>query len=296
MTAPPMRLLPNLPDTPAGSRRRVGYGLTTVPAVSRVVETDKARLVWSADGKTVVTTLRAQPSALWALEGDALLGSAAAASRNEIRVNRLLSSEPPPVAFPRPVASSSRSLSLTVEAIQGDPLGPKFPLALPRQDLEGLIDLVDALGSYAPQRPWFRRLDVSGRLRGHVDEGLLTRRDADAVEAFARTGIGWQFAHGDVTARNVLRGEDGRLVLIDWEWAGLYPVGYEQAFLWVTLIDVAGGRQAVTDGLPRQVARGFVLSALLVELLHLHLWLRGPRHEFVANHERTLGDLLVRIR
>ena len=49
-----------------------------------------------------------------------------------------------------------------------------------------------------------------------------------------------RFAHGDVTARNVLQAPDG-MVLIDWGWAGLYPEAYDEAFLWFSLVDVPGG-------------------------------------------------------
>lgn len=35
------------------------------------------------------------------------------------------------------------------------------------------------------------------------------------------------FCHGDITARNVLRAASGAPVLIDWEWAGLYPRGWD---------------------------------------------------------------------
>jgi hypothetical protein len=264
--------------------------------VSRVVETNKARLTWSADGTSVTKTLLSTPTAAWALRGDALLGSAAAALDNEIRVNQLLAGLPPPVEVPRHISSSRRAPSLTVHAVDGDPLGPKFPLTLGSGEIDGLIELVASLGAYRPQRPWFRQLDLAGRMRQHVDEGLLVRSDAAAVEAFARTGVDWQFAHGDVTARNVLRDERGQMVLIDWEWAGLYPRGYEQAFLWVTLIDVPGGRLAVEDELAPSLLRGFTLSAILIELLHLHLWLQRPRAAFTANHERALEDLLASVR
>jgi hypothetical protein len=87
--------------------------------------------------------------------------------------------------------------------------------------------------------------------------------------------IKWVFAHGDITPRNVLDGPDG-LVLIDWEWAGLYPDGYELAFLWFVLVDRPGGREAVESQI-RPEPRTFWLSALLIELLHLEF---GVDEEF----------------
>jgi hypothetical protein len=44
--------------------------------------------------------------------------------------------------------------------------------------------------------------------------------------------------------RNVLVGPDG-VVLIDWEWAGLYPEGYEVAFFWYVLADLPNARKTV---------------------------------------------------
>ncbi len=106
--------------------------------------------------------------------------------------------------------------------------------------------LVSKLEPYRPRRRWFRRVRHDRRLRRHVDEGLITVSDAQAVAALAACNpLRYRFTHGDVTARNVVRDSTGRLVLIDWEWAGLYPTGYELAFLWLSLVDVAGGREIV---------------------------------------------------
>ena len=47
------------------------------------------------------------------------------------------------------------------DAVQGAPLGPKFPDSLGPADLEGLVGLASALGAYRPRRHWFRRLYIS---------------------------------------------------------------------------------------------------------------------------------------
>ena len=106
-------------------------------------------------------------------------------------------------------------------------------------------------------------------------------------------GRKWHFAHGDITARNVLRDRDGRSVLIDWEWAGLYPVGYELAFCgppWSTSRPGERGGAAV----PACYEAGFMLSATMVHLLHLQMW-RRP-HPLVARYEETLAELLSAVR
>ena len=195
------------------------------------------------------------------------------------------------------MASSTRDRSLTVGAVEGDPLGPKFPLALGAGEVDELVKLVEALRSYRPRRRWFRRFDIDRRLRLHIDEGLITASDAQAVADLAsRHPLRYRFAHGDVTARNVIRDSTGRLVLIDWEWAGLYPTGYELAFLWLSLIDVDGGRELVEKAVRPPDHVGFLVSAVLIQLLHLHLWLGSPRSEFLPNHEHTLHVLLRTVR
>ena len=39
-------------------------------------------------------------------------------------------------------------------------------------------------------------------------------------------------------------------MLVDWEWAGMYPAGHELAFLWLSLLDVPGARAKVVATVP----------------------------------------------
>ena len=75
---------------------------------------------------------------------------------------------------------------------------------------------------------------------------------------------------------------DDGLFLLDWEWAGLYPDGYDLAFLWFVLIDLPDAR-SVVEGRIRTDPTVFWLSALLIELLHLE-WIQG---EFRPHHEAS---------
>lgn len=203
--------------------------------------------------------------------------------------------EPPPVVVPKLVAASARHRTITFQAIDGVPLGPKFPTELARSDVVDLIELAQLLDPYQPRRRWFRRPDVDRRLRHHVRSGSLSSGDAEAVRVLALDrSVHWRFAHADLTARNVLRRSDGRLVLIDWEWAGLYPTGYELAFLWFSLSDVAGARDLVEDGVAPRSEAGFLVSAILIQLLHLHLF-RGTNSPFLPRHQATLRQLLERL-
>jgi thiamine kinase-like enzyme len=80
----------------------------------------------------------------------------------------------------------------------------------------------------------------------------------------------------------VLQGPDGT-TLIDWEWAGLYPEGYELAFLWFSLVDVEHARERV-EARYQGDERAFLLSAILIQLWHLQ-WYVPP--EFRAKHIAT---------
>jgi thiamine kinase-like enzyme len=97
-------------------------------------------------------------------------------------------------------------------------------------------------------------------------------------------------AHGDITPRNVLTGPDG-FVLIDWEWAGLYPDGYELAFLWYVLADPPKARETVEAAITTDPTV-FWLSALLIQLLHLEF---GIPNEFRQAHVQTKQHLLERL-
>jgi hypothetical protein len=253
----------------------------------RQLVTTYSTLDWSADG-TLVTKTR--PAA----------HDARRRFRNELRVNRMLVAERPPVPTPRLVGHDVQGRRLTFEAVDGEPVGPKYPHGLGADQLEGIVDLALRLRTYRPRRRWLRRLDPVRRLRLAQAASLLTEAQADGLlplAARARSTV--RFAHGDITARNVLAGPgpgpDGGLALIDWEWAGLYPVGYDMAFLWYSLVDVPGAR----DQVERHVeAHGdvdqatFLLNALLVQLWHLH-WYLPPA--FRPKHLSTRDDLLSRL-
>jgi Phosphotransferase enzyme family len=268
-------------------------GLEEAPGGGWSLDLGKARLTWSADGTTVTKTLL--PHLViphWA----SLLGTPRRAAVNELRVNRLLDQHRPPVPVPMLLGSSRRGPSMTFEAVDGAPLGPKFPLSLSGPEVDGLVAVALALQGYRPRRKWFRRLRIERRLRLHHRSGLIGGTDAAALTLLAAdTGARWRFAHGDVTARNVIRNSQGHLVLIDWEWAGMYPAGYELAFLWLSLLDVPGARGTVAAAVPRHEEAGFLLSATLAQLLHLQMWLLRP-NPHVAKHQETLRQLLKEVR
>jgi hypothetical protein len=208
----------------------------------------------------------------------------------------LLRRQPPPVPVASLLAADRSRLTLRFEAVDGQPIGPKFPEQGARGDVDDLVAIATALRGYRPKADFLRRFDLARRLQGAVAQqclradvaALLLRQAADDPPVLV-------FAHGDITARNVLRSTTGEAVLIDWEWAGRYPRGWDMAFLWFSLVDLPGGREAVEDAVPQADLAWFWRSALLVQLLHLRLAGLRPGMPYRPKHERTRDELIERV-
>ena len=257
----------------------------------RTVRGGGRAVVWSADRRTVEKRYDRRS---WTF-----LGTHHDAWDAERRVGKLLLRQPPPVAFARLVAADRRTSSLRFEAIEGEPLGPKFPYPedLAEGDLDDLVGLALALRRYRPHAPFAGRFDLARRLRRSVAGGVLPASVAASVERQAADDPPViVFGHGDITARNVMRSSvTGDAVLIDWEWAGRYPRGWDLAFVWLSLVDVPGGRAHVERAIPPEDDAWFWRSALLLQVLHLDLWVGRTGLAFRAAHERTRDELVERV-
>ena len=164
------------------------------------------------------------------------------------------------------------------------------PSSLTGNDLEGLIGFATALRSYRSRPRWLRKLPIHRRLRRAREIGLLGETEYRALRQIAtRVPIRWVFAHADINPSNIVSGDEGSF-LLDWEWAGLYPDGYDLAFLWFVLIDLPEARSVVESRI-RTDPTVFWLSALIIELLHLE-WFEG---EFRPRHETTRDVLVARL-
>jgi aminoglycoside phosphotransferase (APT) family kinase protein len=216
----------------------------------------------------------------------------------ERRVGELLRRHPPPVPTPRLVRADRRRRVLVYEAVQGETVGPKFPLELDDASIDALVDLAVRMPTYRPARSRFvRRFDLRRRIRRAVELGALLPDDAAAVRAVCEGDPpALVLGHGDITARNVMRRhDDGVHVLIDWEWFAIYPRPWDLAFLWLTLVDVAGARQRVELAVEPRDEAWFWRSALLVQVLHLGLAGLQADSPFRARHIQTRDELLERV-
>jgi hypothetical protein len=268
-----------------------------VTSSGRTLRTNLSTIEWSDDGTRV--TKRHDPRA----NADRLGPRATVLDHHharsepwsqpfayELRVNQLLTRHRPPVPTPRLVGHDRKTLTLEFEAIAGERLGPKFPVDLTDPTVEGLLTLATALRSYRPRPRWLRKLPIQSRLRRASQIGLLGKSEYQALQQItARTEIRWVFAHADINPSNIVISDDG-FFLLDWEWAGLYPDGYDLAFLWFVLIDVPDAR-SVVEGRMRTDPTVFWLCALIIELLHLE-WFEG---EFRPHHEAGRDDLVAKL-
>jgi hypothetical protein len=245
----------------------------------RRLETTYSTLVWSPDGSRVT---KSRPRG----------GDARPRFVNELRVNRLLTSAKPPVPTPALLAYDVHEQALTFGAFPGSPLGPKYPQDLAITEIDAILALARDLEPYNPRRRWLRRFNAQRRLAMAHAAGLLDDNGASALIDLARERCRkLRFAHGDVTARNVLA-HGNEPALIDWEWAGLYPPGYDAAFLWFSLGEVQGGRAHIERS-SKVDEQSFLLCALLIEMWHLQ-WYIPP--DFQTAHLATRDELLDRLR
>ena len=238
----------------------------TVTAVTRVVQSSYSTVEWHADGTRITKRFPAGHRRRF---------------ENERRVNAALNRRPP-VRRPRLLAADRRALELTFDAVDGEPLGPKYPLALTSDHLDDLIDLALRVSRFRPATGRWRRIAV------RTNCGDATRRLLD--QAIERHRPVWVFAHGDITARNVLGANGEPPVLIDWEWAGIYPRGWELAMVWYAVVDVPGARDRVVDAVVPRDARWFWLAAALLTSMHLDM--PSMPSEFRLKHETVLSALL----
>lgn len=248
-------------------------------------------VVWSEDGRVVEKRYDRRSWVFLGVRHDAW--------DVERRVGRLLQRQPPPVPFARLLeADRGRSL-LRFEAIKGEPLGPKFPYPsdLADGDVADLVGLALEMRRYRPHAPFAGRFDLARRLHRAMAGGVVTAEvGAAMVSQAAEDPAVIVFAHGDITARNVMRSSvTGEAVLIDWEWAGRYPRGWDLAFVWLSLIDVPGARAEVEAAVPPEDEAWFWRSALLIQALHLDMWVGWPGLHFRAAHERTRDELVERV-
>lgn len=195
---------------------------------------------------------------------------------NELRIGRLFAHVAPAVPFPILLAADETRRTLTFEAVtDGVALGEKYADDLLLDDLGLMLGAACMLGAFDVRRSWMYRPPVEQWIEHHREQGHLGAAEAAlAARAFQAAGEG-RFAHGDLSPRNILKRADGSIVLIDWERAGVYPAGFDLAFLGYTTGRIPGARARIEAAVPQAQRAAFWLSLLLIALLHVD---GSPQH------------------
>lgn len=131
---------------------------------------------------------------------------------------------------------------------------------------------------------------LAARWRRTVATGVvgpsLGRHVAGLIEADRRVRVSW--VHGDLIASNVLRGEDDRIVLIDWEHSRESGIAQDAAKLHLFSGRPEETLELVLDELGRARAPGGYTAAEELALAHAHLLNRYPvRRADLEDHARA---------
>jgi len=154
----------------------------------------------------------------------------------------LFERDPPPVRAPKIHHSSDEMMIM-------EPLGP--PLAAGRQvkeqvDPAPVLEMLEQLERWEPREPLPSTPpppEILRALRDRLLEDPTGDWVRDGIDRAAELGIlshpermhralhdhPRRHAHGDLLPRNVLSG-----AVVDWECAGVHPLGWDRALLWVS--------------------------------------------------------------
>jgi len=203
----------------------------------------------------------------------------------EIGVYRAFARTAPPVRVPRLVAADERGHVLIIERVPGrHPVRDRdrHPThAIHSDDVEAMLRAVTDLAAWNPPDPTFAPVsDVAERIVRYRRAGLVEDDDHQALlRLLTRTEDARQIAHGDPLPTNFLLADDGTPTMLDWEFIGRYPPGYDLAVLWVLLWATPGARDRI-EGLmldePAPIRAAFALNRAVVLLRELRSHLRVP--------------------
>jgi len=105
---------------------------------------------------------------------------------------------------------------------------------------------------------------------------------------------GYRFSHGDLVCSNLLLSQD-KVVLVDWEHAGMRPAYYDLAFLWVMGLFAPALRNDVLRQIKGKAALAAfwtLVASILSKEIRLHKNLRANSK---YRSERPLGEIRHRL-
>ena len=215
--------------------------------------------------------------------------------RHEIAAYRAFVRHRPPVRVPRLVAADPDACVLVVERMPGRPAAAqRHPFEAPsRSELRAVIGSFCRIGLWQPPASLFKQpVDYAARITRFHELGLLTDRDLGDLQKLlhglahgpGRTGVPWQFCHGEALLTNVLLSPTGP-ALVDWEYAGWYLPGYDLATLWSVLGDAPLARRQIS-----QLAQAQGPATRDAFLVNLMLVLTHEIRRYETAVQRTMRD------
>lgn len=222
---------------------------------------------------------------------------------NELAFYKAARSAGAPVAIPHLFCGDDDLGVLILEYLEGRPLAStRYPdTPVDERDFALLLRALTDLHAWKPTPAPFRATiaeAMARRMEKHVGRGVLPERDAIHAVSLMRAAS-WEpvFSHRDLLFTNCLVRHD-RVALIDWEYAGYALPGYDEALLWVLLMDDASKRNRVIDvasahGEERALLFTINVMSLLAREVHQ---LRASGDEDLRRRATTLETDLTEVR
>lgn len=223
--------------------------------------------------------------------------------RNELAFYRIAAALPASITIPRMYCGDDGRGILILEYLDGRPLATK---RYPEAPIDGraftlLLEALPRLHDWTPGVPSTRDAvvkETERRLERHVDRGLLARCEAIHARTLIRE-TRWEptFNHRDLLFTNCLTFHD-RLALIDWEYSGYALPGYDEALLWVLLVNDASRRDLVADIAHEQnesLALLFKINVMSLLAREIHM-LRASGEDALQRRATTLATDLADVR
>jgi hypothetical protein len=171
---------------------------------------------------------------------------------------------------PRVLAVDTDWDLLSVETIEGRRFGAERPHALADGAVLRAIVAAKTITREIPRDARLAALPVAHHLHHHTDTGLLSPDDAHTLAAaMATSPIGWAFAHGAFSPGVIVAQPQDAVAVTDWKQAGIYPTGWDLAYLWFTTRAIPDARHTITTAVANEHRSSFWLSALLIVADHV---------------------------
>lgn len=196
----------------------------------------------------------------------------------EVAAYRLFALSLPPITAPR-LLHADDTCVLVVERADGATLAvERYPYRISTDSVRAAVAALERFAVWPlpthGRAVLPRVFDYAERIDRFRGRGLLTGSDAAALtNLLAHSDPHWEPAHGDAIPSNILLTTDGQVVLLDWEFCGLYLPGWDLALLRTCLSRTADITRWIDDRASArqiQVPYAINLAMALTREIHIH--------------------------